>query len=578
MSEPADFLAKLAENDPKAAERLRKAEMAAKGHSTKFATVWADDIEIKLDQSGLIDGLLSSTAMTVVYGESGAGKTFVVIDIGCHVAAGMPWRGMAVEQGIVVYIAAESPESVQRRIWAWKQRHGVEHLPVLVVTSNVDMLNGDADELVALVSQIRESRGRVALTIVDTLARAMTGNENAPDDMGKFVAACGRIREASGGHVLIVHHCGKDLARGARGHSSLRAATDVELEITNGEAGGCIRVSKHRDEAGGTSYGFKLETTELGTNSKDRVVTTCVTVETEAPEPKQEAATRPRRLNDKGKLFVQAVEKALKYAAERPPYHDETRGVTAAVTVTVARSYWRQLIGWDDASEKEKERSRQDWKRGLESALAANAVRRWGDYLWLPISGRPVTRDRDDRDNPKGLLSRHVTVAREVAGGTVTGVTGVADVTVCHGCHGQEEKTEAHEDGLENVAQEEGEAAPPQPITRRNVTAVFDHKHARPMTLAVLNPDGTPQVWESQVSRLATGQTDAGFEVDVRLHADRGRRTQRRFGPGAPMMVVEGHGYIPCPLKVGTLPADVVNRLRLSGARVFVDTFGEVLA
>ena len=68
--------------------------------------------------------------------------------------------------------------------------------------------------------------------VVDTLARAMTGNENAPEDMGSFVAACGRIREACEGHVLVVHHCGKDAAKGARGHSSLRAATDVELEVT----------------------------------------------------------------------------------------------------------------------------------------------------------------------------------------------------------------------------------------------------------------------------------------------------------------------------------------------------------
>ena len=95
--------------------------------------------------------------------------------------------------------------------------------------------------MLALLASIRERHGRVALVVVDTLARAMTGNENPPDDMGKFVAACGRIREACEGHVLIVHHSGKDLAKGARGHSSLRAATDVELEVTNGQDGGCVR-------------------------------------------------------------------------------------------------------------------------------------------------------------------------------------------------------------------------------------------------------------------------------------------------------------------------------------------------
>jgi hypothetical protein len=120
--------------------------------------------------------------------------------------------------------------------------------------------------------------------------------------------------------------------------------------------------------------------------------------------------------------------------------------------------------------------------------------------------------------------------------------------------------------------------ASPPPVAQRNVTAVFDRKHARPMTLAVLNPDGNPQVWESRVSRLATGQTEAGVEVDARLHTGGGRPTERRFGPNVPVMVVEGHGRIACPLAVGTPLAEVVNRLRSSGAKVFVDTFGEVPA
>src|SRR5690349_22091387 len=117
----------------------------------RLATVWADEIRLELDRPGLVDGLLSTTAMTVLYGESGAGKTFVAIDLACHVAAGLPWRGMDVEQGVVVYIAAEAPESVQRRIWAWKRHHGVERLPVVVVTASVDLLNGSTDKIISLL-------------------------------------------------------------------------------------------------------------------------------------------------------------------------------------------------------------------------------------------------------------------------------------------------------------------------------------------------------------------------------------------------------------------------------------------
>lgn len=278
----------------------------------ELSTIWADDIEISLDDGGVVDGLLPLQGLTVLYGESGAGKTFTALDLACHVAAGMPWRGMEVEQGVVVYVAAEAPSSVKRRIWAWRQHHQVERLPVLVVQSSVDLLNGDADALVALVAQVARGRGRVVMVVLDTLARAMTGNENAPDDMGKFVAACGAIREAGDTHVLVVHHSGKDTAKGARGHSSLRAATDVELEVT----AGCIKVTKSRDDEGGRTFGFRLEVVELGTNAKGRTITTCVAVAAEAPARPEKNKTK---LTDKQDGALQALRRAIADHGEVAP-------------------------------------------------------------------------------------------------------------------------------------------------------------------------------------------------------------------------------------------------------------------
>jgi RecA-family ATPase len=165
----------------------------AKAERPPLNTIWADEIALDLDTAGLVDGLLPRDGMTVLYGESGSGKTFVTLDLACHIAAGRPWRGMAIDQGVVIYIAAENPKSVERRIWAWKRRHGVEHLPVLVVRSSVDLLEGSTGELVEKAEQMKVTHGRIAAVVVDTLSRAMTGNENAPEDMGKFVAAVGRI-------------------------------------------------------------------------------------------------------------------------------------------------------------------------------------------------------------------------------------------------------------------------------------------------------------------------------------------------------------------------------------------------
>ena len=85
---------------------------------------WADRIELQLDRPGLVDGLLSSSGMTVLYGESGAGKTFFAIDLACHIAVGEPWRGRWTRAGRGGLRRGRGAASVKRRIRAWLLRRG----------------------------------------------------------------------------------------------------------------------------------------------------------------------------------------------------------------------------------------------------------------------------------------------------------------------------------------------------------------------------------------------------------------------------------------------------------------------
>jgi hypothetical protein len=49
--------------------------------------------------------------------------------------------------------------------------------------------------------------------------------------MNQFVAACERLREATGAHVMIVHHGGKDNDRNELGNEALRNAADTVIHI-----------------------------------------------------------------------------------------------------------------------------------------------------------------------------------------------------------------------------------------------------------------------------------------------------------------------------------------------------------
>jgi len=71
--------------------------------------VWADDIEPKIAEPGLVDRVLGLVGVAVAYGESTVGKTFVIVELACCIAALRLWRGLDIEPGVVVYIAAEAP-------------------------------------------------------------------------------------------------------------------------------------------------------------------------------------------------------------------------------------------------------------------------------------------------------------------------------------------------------------------------------------------------------------------------------------------------------------------------------------
>src|SRR5579883_1254791 len=115
--------------------------------------------------------------------------------------------------------------------------------------------------------------------------------------MGAFVNLCDRISKELRCLVLIVHHTGKDEARGARGHSLLLGAVSTEIEITRkqGEPG-AIKVTKQRDGADGAEYGFVLKAATLGTDEDGDPVTSAVAIDADAPKRKPRPQGRIQEL------------------------------------------------------------------------------------------------------------------------------------------------------------------------------------------------------------------------------------------------------------------------------------------
>jgi KaiC/GvpD/RAD55 family RecA-like ATPase len=237
----------------------------------------------------LVQGLLTAGDGSVLYGDSNSGKTFFVIDLACAVARGAAWMGRNTEQGLVVYLAAESPQSVRSRLQAYQRHHRVRVPNFAIVQSPIDLFDGEADtdKVVQVVRQLEKQTGMKARLIVgDTLARMSAGaNENAGQDMGLVVRRFDRIRTACNAHFLLIHHSGKAAANGARGWSGIRAAVDTEIEVTDSAQGRCAEITKQRDlSTKGERIGFRLDTVTLGVTKWGAPATSCVLVAADAPD------------------------------------------------------------------------------------------------------------------------------------------------------------------------------------------------------------------------------------------------------------------------------------------------------
>lgn len=350
---------------------------------------WFSEAEPDLTANDFVEGMLTNGAMSVVYGPSNCGKTFFVLDMALHVAWGRSWREREIDKGAVVYLSLEGAQGVRNRISAFRKHHGIDDLPFIAMPKPVNLLDDKAD--VAAVIQLVEHVGHktgldVRLVIVDTLSRAMAGgNENSPEDMTALIGNCDRVRDATGAHLCIVHHSGKDEAKGARGHSSLRAATDTEIEIKRDPnlTRSSVRVVKQRDLEAAEPFAFTLKPVALGTNRRGKDVTSCVVLEAE------DTIELARSDHDLSPKEAEAMACLIDLFSD-PEINPET-GEIGVVPVSICSDQWKTVLGTiGTISRDNPETARRQFNRLRKSLQNKGKIQCKGDLVRL--SGQAGTR------------------------------------------------------------------------------------------------------------------------------------------------------------------------------------------
>ena len=222
----------------------------------------------------LLRGTIEQDSLTVIYGPSGQGKSFVALSMAASIATGSAWFDCKVSQGPVVYLAGEGYAGIGRRLRVWQLTNPDAHLenaPLFVSRRIVAMANS-ADALAEIDAAITEAgTGRPSVVFVDTLARAAVGlDENSAADMGLLMAACDEIRHKYDCCVVIIHHTGHDASR-ARGSTAIKGTLDAEIQITrDGQAGPIeMKCTKAKESEGFAPYYFQLKSTDTGWNDED---------------------------------------------------------------------------------------------------------------------------------------------------------------------------------------------------------------------------------------------------------------------------------------------------------------------
>ena len=337
----------------------------------------------------LIESVIPAGSFTALYGPPGSFKSFIALDIAEAIATGRSWMGKEVKQtGAVLYLAGEGFGGIGARIKACKLHHQTEDgAPIYIVRHQLNLRSSAEDFnalMLAVVHLVEQTGMEFTLAIVDTLARAFGGgNENSSEDMGAFITAMGKVQEFLNCALMVLHHSGKDAAKGLRGHSSLLGAVDTELELLrfDEQMKGVFTISKQKDGADNERFGFEMVEVEIrpaGLGLSEAVVSLAVQASDSAVNEQPKKAGKSNAGSGKNqRLAMQCLERMVKE-------HGAAKYIEGLQRHAIKLELWRQEL-WSKmgCTDEDKSSFKMAWKRAKDDLQKSGEGDIRDQYVWL---------------------------------------------------------------------------------------------------------------------------------------------------------------------------------------------------
>jgi hypothetical protein len=319
----------------------------------------------------IIKGIVEQDSLGMIYGASGAGKSYLALDIAASIATGAEFHGHKTVEGQVVYMAGEGARGIKARLMAWFKDRGVKPNKNLIITTRITDFSS-VDDLKSTINDLKaQGITNPSMIMVDTLARASGGlDENSTQDMNMFIKACDGLRKVfNGATILPIHHTGKGDKTAARGSSVLRAAMDIEIQVDGLENGISVTSTKMKDGDPFSTMGLAFRRVPLGILDEDgEEIHSAVLYQDQS---KLEDKADQAKLSPGGKAVAQAYEALLALPSTTPvappKEFTQTWGLdapTEGLWVSDVRDHFERMQ--DGAPDT----VRKKWKRGLDDIVA----------------------------------------------------------------------------------------------------------------------------------------------------------------------------------------------------------------
>jgi hypothetical protein len=219
--------------------------------------------------------------------------------------------------------------------------------------------------------------------IVDTLNRSLQGSESDDEDMGNYVKAADRLREAFDCAVIVIHHSGIEGNR-PRGHTSLAGAADAQIAVKreNGEV--VLYVELMKDGPIGDKIASKLEAVEIGFDEDGEPMTSCIVL----PSAGHRVGGGTLQLSDRLRHARKLLEGVIEHEGQVIDEPDASRLLpnrVKAVKIEIWRKecYLSLPVDSTAGSEAEQQAKRKAFLRVRKDLADKSVIKESDGWVWL---------------------------------------------------------------------------------------------------------------------------------------------------------------------------------------------------